>query len=109
MPAFDAALAAEGRTGHGVAVWSAKNPSLAHADHRKHRRADSVSCTGNHAAERSVLWAECRQQEHDRGRPPLAAERQQFPSRRVRLRQVDVGQRRNRADCAFHRGRYSYT
>ena len=36
--------------------------SPTHADYRKHRRVDSVPRAGNHAAERSVLWAERRQQ-----------------------------------------------
>ena len=62
-----------------------KNPSPAHADHRKHRRADSVPRAGNHAVEWSVLRAERRQQEHDRGGSPLAAQRQQLPFGRFRV------------------------
>ena len=104
VPAFDAALAAEGRSGHGAAVWSAKNPSPAHADHRKHRCADSVSRAGNHAVEWSVLRAERRQQEHDRGGSPLAAQRQQLPFGRFGFRQEYERQGRNRADRALHRG-----
>ena len=37
-----------------------------------------------------------------------AAERQQLSVGRVRLRQEHERQGRNRADCAFHRGRYSH-
>ncbi len=83
-----------------------KIQSPTHADYRKHRRVDSVPRAGNHAAERSVLWAERRQQKYDCGRPSLAAQRQQLSVGRVRLRQEHERQGRNRADCAFHRGRY---
>ena len=102
VPAFDAALAAEGRAGHGAAVRAAKNPSPAHPYHRKHRRVDSVPRAGNHATEWSVLWAERRQQEHDRGRPAAAAERQQLPFGRFGFRQEHERQGRNRADRALH-------
>ena len=70
----------------------------------KHRCADSVPCAGNHAAARSVLWAERCQQEHDRSGSPLAAQRQQFSFGRFWFRQEHERQGRNRADCAFHRG-----
>ena len=78
--------------------------ALRHPDHREHRRADPVPCTGNFAAGRHLLWAERRQQEHDRGRPHQTAEWQQLPSGRVRLRQVDVRQRGAGADRAGDRG-----
>ena len=104
VSAFHAALAAEGRSGHGAAVWTAENPSPAHADHRKHRSADPVPGAGNHAAERSVLWAERCQQEHDRSGSPLAAQRQQFSFGRFGFRQEYERQGRNRADRAFYRG-----
>ena len=51
VPAFHAALAAEGWAGHGAALWTAENPSPANPYHRKHRRVDSVSRAGNHAVE----------------------------------------------------------
>ena len=66
--------------------------------------ADSVSRAGNHAVEWSVLRAERRQQEHDRGGSPLAAQRQQLPFGRFGFRQEYERQGRNRADRALHRG-----
>ena len=52
-------MAASGWTQYGTALWHPQDQCPSYPDHRIHRSADPLPYSGDHAAGRHLLWAEC--------------------------------------------------
>ena len=68
-------------------------------DHRVHRSADPLPYSGDHAAGRYLLWAECGEQKYAGGRPEEVVKWKLLPIGCQRFRKEFLSKRRDRGPC----------
>ena len=97
VPDGNIKVAASGRTQYSASLRTAKDQCPAYIDNGINGCFNPVPYTGNPAAGRYLLWAECSQQEPSGSRPEETDEWKQFPVGRQWIRKELFGKRR---DCA---------
>ena len=97
VPDGNIKVAASGRTQYSASLRTAKDQCPAYTDNGINGCFNPVPYTGNPAAGRYLLWAECSQQEPSGSRPEETDEWKQFPVGCQWIRKELFGKRR---DCA---------
>ena len=92
-------MAASGWTQYGTALWHPQDQCPSYPDHRVYRSADPLPYSGDHAAGRYLLWAECGEQKYAGGRPEEVIEWKLLPIGCQRFRKEFLSKRRDRGPC----------